>query len=326
MNLLHNYYPYKDNLESAHQLLLSIQKILHAHEFSPATVERYRVSLGTLAAISLAASRRNIELNLLAWDLADAFGYAPPESMFEDVVMSFAAAQQDENMYAALVDMEAHGFVPSRALLRYIALKVSYKMGRLQHSSRMLSWHENDHLRSIHSMNALLIGFGMQKDINSSFSIFEELSRFELTPDANTFIFLMEILYLDTKDRFPCNDVAPPPCTPADVADVLGAAQIILDDQAAAGISKSPHFFKEHLRLLCALGRLEEAHAVFREALAAGPVPSASLFLLATRFAQGGDFARALEVAAASVAAGCGDLPLLRKRIRHIEDRDRGRC
>lgn len=308
-----------ENIEAVHQVLLAIQKILQANDFSMLAIENYRVGLGTLAAISMASARKNINLNLLVWDLAEMYGYDPTESMFEDVIMSFAEFKQDENMVSALVDMERQGFMPSRALLQYIARKVSFNERRLHHFNRMLSWRDNPHLRSIHSMHVLLVGFGLKKDINAAFRVFEDLPTFELTPNGNTFEFLMEILYIDTKDRFPYHPGEPLPYNQQDVEDILGAAQIILDSLEEAGAQKTRHFFHEHIRLLCALGLLKDAHLVFQEALSVGPVLVNSPFLLATRLAKNGDFESARAVVACSRAAGCGNLARLDKLINNIE-------
>ena len=163
-----------DNLEATHELLSTIQK-LYTDELSlPSPKEDYRIDLGTLESISLVAARRNINLNLLVWDLVDLFGYSPSESMYEDIIMSFGSTKQDENMYSALVDMEANGYTPSRPLLQYLALKVGYSEGRLHPSGKILSWHENDHLRSIHTMNVLVMAHGIQKDINSAFRVYDD--------------------------------------------------------------------------------------------------------------------------------------------------------
>ena len=318
----HWLYP-SDNIEATHGVLSTFQKILQAHELSQANAEDYRINLGTLEAISLAAAGRNLELNLLAWDMMEAFGHAPTEGMFEDVILSFAATRQDENMFLALVEMGNSGFMPSRALLRYLALKVSYREKRLHHSQKMLSWRDNGHLISIHSMNVLLMGYIIRKDINATWrvytSMFEGLSMFNLKPDANTFAFLMESLYINTKDRFPFSANEPLACTKEDIEDTLGASEIIVEAMEEAGVKKTKHFFHEHMRLFCALGLLENALSVFQEALSVGPLLPASIVLLATRLAHAGDFEMARAVAESSVVAGCGELPHLDQHINNIE-------
>ncbi|KAL7541638.1 hypothetical protein ACHAXR_011073 [Thalassiosira sp. AJA248-18] len=324
INVLQCYHPFRD-LEATHDILTSILK-LQSENDSPSDAEDYRIDLGTLEAISMASARKNIELNLLVWDLVEQSGYNPTESMFEDVVMSFAATRQDNHMYAALVDMEKNGFAPSPALLRYVALQIANlkwtHQKRLDHSYKVLTWHENEHMRSTHTMNILIVGYGMRRDINSAFLVFEDCARFNIAPDASTFTFLMEALYIDTKDRFPhLVSKAKPQYNPEDRDDVVGAAQVILDAMAEAGVPKSKHFVHEHVRLLCVLGLVEEANLVLDEAITTGaPVHPGTLFVLATKLADTGDFEMAYAVAGTSVAAGCGKLPNLVSRINNIRN------
>ena len=90
---------------------------------------------------------------------------------------------------------------------------------------------------------------------------------FNLKPDANTFVFLMESLYINTKDRFASSANAPLSCKKEDIEDTLGASEIIVEAMEEAGVKKTKHFFHKHMRLFCALGLLEIALSMFREAL-----------------------------------------------------------
>eukprot|EP00571_Detonula_confervacea_P005363 CAMPEP_0172313854 /NCGR_PEP_ID=MMETSP1058-20130122/21123_1 /TAXON_ID=83371 /ORGANISM="Detonula confervacea, Strain CCMP 353" /LENGTH=756 /DNA_ID=CAMNT_0013027577 /DNA_START=99 /DNA_END=2369 /DNA_ORIENTATION=- len=316
MTVLQCYHPFND-IKATYSILSMIHKLHLGGKDSPSAAEDYSVDLGTLEAISMSSARRSVELSLLVWDLVELFGHTPTEGMFEDVIMSFASTKQDDNMYAALVDMEKNGFVPSPSLMRYVAVKVSFNERRMEHSHKMLTWKQNEHMRSTHAMNVMLIGYGMKRDINSAFYIFEELPRFNLQPDANTFSFLMEALYIDTKERFPPHGGKPPP---QDIDDVLGASQIILDAMGEAEIEKTKQFYYEHIRLLCALSLLDDANLVLEDAIMSGvPIPRATLFILANRFADNGNYELAHKVAGLSAAAGCGKFPRLISRINNIE-------
>jgi len=277
--------------------------------------------LGTLEAISMASARKNVDLGLLVWDLVEQFGYSPTASMFEDVIMSFAATIQDDNLYSALADMERNGFEPSPTLLKFVAMKISCNDKRIRHSYNMITWRGNSHMMSKHCMNILIIGHGMRRDINNAFFVFEEFARLNLKPDANTFSFLMEALYIDTKSRFPIEAGQQPKCNPEDVNDVIAAVQIVLDSIGESGVKKTKSFYYEHIRLLYTLGLLEEAKLVLEEAISTGtPVPMNTLFMMASKFALLGDFESARAVSGLSIAAGCGDFPRLVNRIRNLEN------
>lgn len=328
-NVLQCYHPFT-HIEATHEVLSIVQKLHLDHEHSSLEADNYRVDLGTLESISMAASKKNMELVLLVWDLVESFGYDPTASMFEDVVMSFGETQQDDNMYAALVDMEKYGQVPSRALLRWVALKISGAlkwMGRLDHSYNLLTWHEHEHLRSTHSLNALILGYGIKRDIDSAFVVYEDFERFDLHPDANTYTFLMEVLYLDTKGRFPIQaNKANPEISPQDIEDVIGVTQVLLGAMEEAGIEKTKPFVHEYVRLLCALNLLDEANLEVKEAISRGTgLTISTLFMLATRFADAGNTEMAFAVSGLSVEAGCGELRALGNRIKNITDRNRPR-
>ena len=307
--------------KTTHEVLSIIQNLHNNDLDSPMPCnEGYYIDFGTLESISMASARKNADLVLLVWDLVEQFGYTPTASMYEDVVLSFTATHQDENMYAALADMAKNGFVPSPVLLRFIARKITYEDKRAMHSQKMLTWHRNNHLRSTHGMNSLLIGYGMKRDINNAFLIFEDFEKFNIQPDANTFTFLMEALYIDAKDRFPYKQRLQ--FNPQDIQDVVGAAQIVIDAMAEAGIQRTKLFFYEHIRLLYTLDLLEDAKSVLLEAIHTGTsVPKATLFMLGSKFANVGDFENARAIAQMSRAAGCGDFPRLINRINNLEAR-----
>lgn len=324
INVLQSYHPFTD-IEAVHEVLKTVQKLHPNDDATPSPGNDYRVDLGTLESISMLSARKNIDLNLLVWDLVELFGDRPTESMFEDVVMSFAATKQDVNLYSALVDMEKNWFVPSRALLKYVAIKVGYHDKRLHHSKKLLTWYENEHLRSTHTMNSLIMAYGMKRDLNSAFFVFEEMTRYQLQPDMNTFTFLMDALYIDTKDRFDFRGKKKEnQANTDDVDNVVGAAQVILESMEEFSVPRSKSFTHEHVRVLCAVGKLDDAYAVLEEAVSTGTsVTGATMFLLANRFSELGEYERAHEVADLSEAAGCGDKSNLTNRINNIQRQSR---
>ena len=86
------------DIGATHEILSIIQR-LHQGDIDSTVDKDFRVDLGTLEAISRASARLSVELGLLVWDLVEMFGDQPTESMFEDIIMSFAATKQDQNMF-----------------------------------------------------------------------------------------------------------------------------------------------------------------------------------------------------------------------------------
>lgn len=295
--------------------ILSVIQHLHQEDGG----DDYCIDMGTLESISMEAARKNVDVTLLVFDLVEQFGHDPTASLYEDVILSFAATSQDENMLAALADMHKFGFVPSVALLRYVARKLAHYEKRMEHSFKVLTWRDNQHIRSVHGMNVLLHSYGINRDLNNAFYVFEELPRFDLKPDANTFAFLMEALYVDIKSKSSYNPNLAQGNAP-DMNDFIGASQIIIDAMEEAGVEKTMHVYSEHIRLLCTFGMLDDAKRLLEEAIATEtPVPKGAIFLLGTKFVESGDFDSARAVAGLSVAAGCGEFPKLANIINKAE-------
>jgi hypothetical protein len=130
--------------DATHEILSIIQKLqLDIAVIESPPVDDYRIDLGMLEAISMASARKNVDLTLLVWDLVELFGYAPTAGMFEDVIMSFAATYQNENMFSALSDMERNGFVTSPGLLKFVGMKISRNDKRIRHSYNTITWRGN---------------------------------------------------------------------------------------------------------------------------------------------------------------------------------------
>eukprot|EP00984_Skeletonema_dohrnii_P007458 scaffold2703_cov78-Skeletonema_dohrnii-CCMP3373.AAC.1 len=213
--VLHTYYPYRD-LDATTEILSSIQQ-LHHYEDHPYT---YSVDCGTLETISILVSKRgSIDLSLLIIEMAESFGYSISESMFEDVILSFAASRQVPQCLGALVDMETKGHVPSRELLRKVAKKLSYDDKRLRYTQHILTGNDNGNILSTATLNSLMMGYGMKKNIQAAFDVFDSFPELGLKRDSNTVTFLMEILYFSTKQRFGRRLYATDSLRPEDVND-----------------------------------------------------------------------------------------------------------
>lgn len=310
------------DIDATMEILSSIQQ-LHHYDDHPYD---YTVDSGTLEIISiLSAKRGSIDLSLLIIEMTESFGFSISESMFEDVILSFAASRQVPQCLGALVDMERNQYTPSRELLRNVAKKLSYDDSRLRFTQHILTGNDNEGILSTATMNCLMMGYGMKKNIQSAFDVFHSFQELGLRPDANTATFLMEILYISTKQRFGRRIYAEDNLSPDDVNDVEGEIDIVLSMMTEENIEPTRYFYHEYVRLLCSIGLFEDAQRAVEEAVSNGiTLQVGTLFLLAVQCAHRGKFEMAHDVARLSISAGCGKQVTLIRRINNLQNQALG--
>lgn len=128
-----NDYPFKKSFKTT-RILDSIQKLYQmkqskAKDQTTGNVNsphEYQINYGTLELITTSASKPgDTDLILLVWDVMDTMGYRPNETMYENAIHAFIKAyKQDHRAFAAMAEMEANGYVPSRALTQQIAQSI----------------------------------------------------------------------------------------------------------------------------------------------------------------------------------------------------------
>ncbi|KAL7476080.1 hypothetical protein ACHAW6_001961, partial [Cyclotella cf. meneghiniana] len=209
----------------------------------------YRVDTGTLEAMSLAAQKGQTELNLLIQDLVELFGHQPTERMFEDVILSFGSIRSDANSFKAV-------------LLRQIAFKLSGDFSRLRHARNLFTWNSDERFLSTTTINCLLLGYGIKKDINTAFDVFEDSANYQLQTDMNTFTSLMESLHLSVKDKS-----ASASRSPEDIDHILAIIDTVIGSMELTRVERSAHFYYEHIRLLCLLTKVDNAKSLLEHAI-----------------------------------------------------------
>ncbi len=310
------------DIDTITEILSSIQQ-LHHYEDHPYD---YSIDCGTLETISVLVSKRgSVDLSILIVEMAESFGYNLSESMFEDVILSFAASRQVPQCLGALVDMETNGYVPPRELLRKVAKKLSYDHKRLRFTQYILTGNDNGNILSTATMNSLMMGYGMKKDIEAAYNVYDSFQEFGLKPDSNTVTFMMEIIYFNTMQRFGSRMYSKEDLNPEDVDDVVGEIDIVLSTMKEENIEATRHFYHEYVRLLCSLGLFEDAKLALEDAISNNiNWQVGTIFLLAVQCAHRGHYDMAREVARLSPAVGCGTQPTLLRRINNLQNQASG--
>ena len=126
LQALDNFFPFTDK-EPVTRMLKAVlqlqQEVVESAAKQGVAVDpkaQYMVDIGVLEMIgAAAASQGSSEINLLVWDMLDVLGYEPTVGIYENTVMTFAMNTFTyKEAFTVLAEMEASGYVPSRALIR----------------------------------------------------------------------------------------------------------------------------------------------------------------------------------------------------------------
>lgn len=326
-NLVHSQFPF-DDLEATHEILLAIKKLYTDDNTPTHVLNRCKIDLGSLEKISLHAARKTkfaygelplrLEVVLLIWDLVEQFDYEPNASLFEDIIQLFVRNKQHENALSALVEMEERlQEKPSRELIQSLAREISSDPRRLNYVHNIVTWHRNKHFHSTGTLNAVMHGFGMMRNMDMAFKVYDSFQRLGIQTDDRTYSILLESFNLSLRDV----ETAPKD-------EIFLTVQELLIDMDSTGVWRNKEFCNEHIRLLCALDRLQDA-AIELEELGSDlgtrrkdGIPCGTVIMLVNRLLQSQEFKRARDVARLSEQVGCADhVPLMIRKIRERESR-----
>jgi hypothetical protein len=148
LNVLENFFPFSNSQAVAKSLkaILILQRFVAAEikavktatardsaeirnrQLADAVAKQYFIDMSVLETIGAsAASQGESEICLMIWDMIDTLGYTPTEGIYENTVVAFAMnAFTYREAFIVLNEMESRGFVPSRALLRSVSVRVRY--------------------------------------------------------------------------------------------------------------------------------------------------------------------------------------------------------
>ena len=316
------------DMEATHEILLAIKKLYTDDNTPTHVLHRCRIDLGSLEKISLHAARKTkfaygelslrLEVVLLIWDLVEQFDYEPNASLFEDIIQLFVRNKQHENALSALVEMEERmQEKPSRELIQSLAREISSDSRRLNYVYNLVTWHRNKHFHSTSTLNAVMYGFGMMRNMDMAFKVYDSFQRLGIQTDDRTYSILLESFNLSLREV----ETAPKD-------EIFFTLQELLIDMDSAGVGRNKEFCNEHIRLLCALDRLQDA-TIELEQLGSdlGPrrkdgIPCGSVIMLVNRLLQAREFKLARDVARLGEQVGCADhVPLMIRKIRERESR-----
>jgi pentatricopeptide repeat protein len=277
ISVLQNLFPF-DNFDATMMVMEAINTLQ-----SKSTA--YQVDVGTLEMITAAASSRGRHhICLKAWDILEAQGLRPTETIYENTITAFAMGfRQDGNCFAVLGEMEAQGYKPSRALIRSITRSLRFSVGRVDNAYHTLIYNEIEGAKvTVSSLNTILSGCAELGDPDRAFAMFQDFANFDLEPDEDTYSFMMESLSKATGPERPLDDAA--------VEGYLKAAESLLDMMVTKNVKVNRHTLHFYVHTLGNLGKMDAAKNAVLDAFEAGlGVENKTLSLIISACGDRGD-------------------------------------
>ena len=290
---LQNLAPFLD-VEATTQAVHAILEL--SKKDSPHTIAM--VDYGTLEAISSSAARTgSTELGLAVWELLEQMGYEASEAIYENMIQTFAMSyRQDQYLFACLAEMEARGYKPHRALIRGVSRSLRFSVKRIDHAYRLITEEEGPQM-SVASMNTILSACGELGEVDRAFATLDEMERFGMDPDQDSYSYAMESLANELKQRQK-QQQQQPPWDETKKASRLEAAEALLDCMENQGLSVSQHVFHQYINLLTTVDEVELATQCIQDALGSGlEVANLTIKIVVDSQIEQGNFDVALELA-----------------------------
>ena len=209
--------------------------------------------------------------------------------MYESIVTAFSRSRmQDHNVFAALCEMEEAEIPVSRALIESVSTQIGFTPGRIKNARFILTNGTDGTAITTASLNVIMAALAGRGDTEGSFETFALFEQYGVEPNADTYAYMLESL---ATYRTAEHNKGEEDSSPEDVSRHVTAAQEVMKETRASGISASGEILHQYLRTLCAAGLLEEAVEALKEAVARDDrVLMESFSLVAVRHAKGEDF------------------------------------
>lgn len=215
-----------------------------------------KVDMGTLEMIMASAARfGKHELGLLTWDLSECMGYEPTESLFESMIQAFSMSyRQDHRAFACLAEMEQHGYVPSRALLRSISRSLKFSISRIDNAYRILTSRNSGSQPTLYSLNVIMSACAENGDVDRTFSVLnDDFRAYGIEPNEDSFSFALEALAVNVRNGQDLNHLA--------------TADKLLDLMEEKELQINHHVFHQYIRVALNSGNVEMATASTLDAI-----------------------------------------------------------
>mmetsp|Transcript_11057 Transcript_11057/g.16739 ORF Transcript_11057/g.16739 Transcript_11057/m.16739 type:complete len:702 (+) Transcript_11057:125-2230(+) len=326
MKIVQNGYPYK-RVETTRDLLKTILRLHKANdEFQP----DYKIDLGTLQHLTAIPARKgSSQIMTLLWQLIDRVAssdnpsYSPSQGLLENFTVSFASSnkKEDELVFKMLADFEDQGYEASRVFLKSISqsMRTRATIGRLNNALHILQnnvsdgsqghfpyadYGESDEspLRpTAAAMNCVMSAFADLGLVDRTCFVFQKFEEFQLEPDENTFLFMMEALAMNLTTAIPPTRRGSSSVQTNGEDDWITfqveTADVLFEEAIQRGMHANKNMCYSYVQVLLATGRCEKAKTLLEDTVLnaekigeKAEIDIRPFSLVAIDFAKQGDF------------------------------------
>jgi pentatricopeptide repeat protein len=210
LNILHNDFPY-NHLFSTRDLVSSVITLQNR---KMETELDYEIDMGTLEHLCGILARKGSSSDVVSiMEYVDSIRqsgnaeYKPTEGLYESLAQSFASSSKKEDhlLFGVLAIMEADGFKPSFSLIRDLAQAVRSRstVHRLDNCLHILSSRHDGVPPTTSALNCVMSGYADLGFVEKTYQVFEMFGDLNCDPDINTFILMLEAVYMNLSTALP---------------------------------------------------------------------------------------------------------------------------
>jgi pentatricopeptide repeat protein len=240
----------------------------------------YEVDMGTVEHVCGILARKGCSSDIVSiWEYMDSIrksgnsSFTPSESLYELLAQSFASSSKKEDhlLFGVLANMEADGFKPSFSLIRSLAQAVRSRstVHRLDNCLHILSSRQDGIPPTTSALNCVMSGYADLGFVEKTYQVFEMFRDLNCEPDINTFILMLEAVFMNLSTAIPRNrrDIQIDDEAQEWIDSQLNAANIIMEAAREKGFDLDDfahQLVDVYIRILLTTGDVDKA-SVFVE-------------------------------------------------------------
>lgn len=337
LKIVQNEYPYENVLISRPLL----RALVRLQKQKSASMPDYILDLGTVEHLSCVLSRKGNSRELIQlWEYVQEIQnagnphYRPTIGLYENLARAFVSSKmrEDELVFGVLATMEDQGLQPSYIFIKGLsqAMRTRSTVSRLDKAGHILrnahdsytnnSDHENLGIRaSTSALNTIISGYADLGLFDKAYSLYTSFADLNCEPDENTFIFMLDALYMNLSTALP-----PGYYLGHDewVKSQVEAADLIVQEASYRGFQPGL-LLEKYVSILCVIGNVEKARNILvdmvldaeRDGQKIPDITLNTFSCVSLNYALIGDTERADEIRNLCLISGYEGLPP------HIEER-----
>lgn len=332
LKIVQNEYPY-ENVFITRPILKALRRL---QKNKSASMPDYILDLGTIEHLSCVLSRKGNSRELIElWEYIQEIQnsgnphYRPTIGLYENLARAFVSSKlkEDELVFSILTTMEDQGLQPSYIFLKGLsqAMRTRSTVSRLDKAGHILrnahdayrnsTDYESLGIRaSTSALNTIISGYADLGLFEKAYSLYTSFADLNCDPDENTFIFMLDALYMNLSTALPSgytygNQNRDWVNSQEETADIL------VQEASYRGF-QTGLLLEKYVSILCVVGNVDKARNIVvdmvLDAEQNGQIPDITLdtfSCVSLAYASSGDTERADEIKNLCLVSGFENLP-----------------